>query len=108
MLQNKAMKTIKPTNMKSPEEPFQYLNILSLPKMYTLSEGKFMHSYHNKLLPNHFDEYFIPISTIHSHSTRLATSNNLFLPRVNSSSGKCSLTFVGLNLKVCSVVFNTK
>jgi len=54
-----------------------------------------MHSYHNKLLPTHFDEYFIPISSIHSHSTRLATSSNLFLPRVNSSSGKCSLTFVG-------------
>jgi len=54
-----------------------------------------MHSYHNKLLPNHFHEYFIPISSIHSHSTRLAASNNLFLPRVNSSSGKCSLTFIG-------------
>ena len=53
-----------------------------------------MHSYHNKLLPNHFDEYFIPISSIHSHSTRLATSNNLILPRGNSSSAKCSLTFV--------------
>jgi len=88
------MKIIKPTNTKSLEEPFQHLNILSLPKIYTLSVGKFMHSY-NKLLPNHFDEYFIPISSIHSHSTRIATSNNLFLPRVNSSSGKCSLTFVG-------------
>jgi len=52
-----------------------------------------MHSYHNKLLPNHFDEYFIPLSSIHYHSTRLATSRNLFLPRVNSSSGKCSLKF---------------
>jgi len=71
------------------------LNILSLPKIYTLSVGKFMHSYHNKLLPNDFVEYFIPISSIHSHSTRLATSNNLFLPRVNSSSGKCSLAFIG-------------
>ena len=40
-----------------------------------------MHSYHNKLLPNHFDEYFIPLSSIHYHSTRLATSKNLFLPR---------------------------
>ena len=54
-----------------------------------------MHSYHNKLLSNYFDEYFFPISSIHSHSTRLATSNNLFLPRVNSSSGKCSLTLIG-------------
>ena len=49
---------------------------------------------YNKLLPNHFDDYFIPINSIHSHSTRLSTSNNLFLPWVNSSSGKCSLTFV--------------
>ena len=54
-----------------------------------------MHSYHNKLLPNPFDEYFVPLSSIHYHSTRLATSKNLFLPRVNSSSGKCSLKFMG-------------
>ena len=37
----------------------------------------------------------IPINSIHSHTTRLATSNNLLLPRVNSSPTKCSLTFVG-------------
>ena len=80
--------------MGSLEEHFQHLNVLCLPKLYTLSVGKFMHSYYNKLLPNHFDEYFIPLSSIHYYSTRLATSNNLFLPRVNSSSGKCSLTFV--------------
>ena len=72
------------------EELFQHLNILCLPKLYTLSVDKFMHSYHNKLLPNHFGDYFIPISSIHSYSTRRATSNNLFLPRVNSSSGKYS------------------
>ena len=54
-----------------------------------------MHSYHNKLLPNHFDGYFIPISSSNSPSTRPATFNNLFLPRVNSSSGKCSITVVG-------------
>ena len=54
-----------------------------------------MHSYHNKLLPNHFHEYCVPLSSIHYHSTRLATSKNLFLPRVNSSSGKCSLKFIG-------------
>ena len=91
-LQNKSIKIIKPTNTKSLEEPFQHLNILSLPKIYALSVGKFMHSCRNKLLSNRFDEYFLPISSIHFHSTRLATSNNLFLPGVNSSSVKCSLT----------------
>ena len=94
-LQNKAIRIINPTNMGSLEEDFQHLNILCLPKLYSFSVGKFMHSYHNKLLPNHFDEYFVPLSSIHCHSTRLATSKNLFLPRVNSSSGKCSLKFIG-------------
>jgi len=80
--------------MGSLEEHLQHLNILCLPKLYSFSVGKFMHSY-NKLLPNHFDEYFIPLNSIHYHSTKLATSKNLFLPRVNSSSGKCSLKFIG-------------
>jgi len=93
-LQNKLIKIINLTNMGSLEEHFQHLNILCLPKLYSVSVGKFMHSYHKKLLPNHF-EYFIPLSSIHYHSTRLATSNNLFLPRANSSSGKCSLKFIG-------------
>jgi len=44
-LQNKDIKLIRPTNTASLEEPFQHLNILCLPKLYTLSVGKFMHSY---------------------------------------------------------------
>jgi len=52
--------------MGSLEEHFQHLNILCLPKLYSFSAGKFMHSYHdNKLVPNHFDEYFIPLSSNH-------------------------------------------
>ena len=62
--------------MGSLEDHFQHLKILCLPKLYSFSVGKYMHSYHNKLLPNH--EYFIPLSSIHYHSTRLATSKNLF------------------------------
>jgi len=92
-LQNKAIKIINPTNIGSLEDHFQHLNILCLPKLYSFSVGKFIHSY--KLLPNHFDEYFIPLSSIYYHSTRLATSKKLFLPRVNSSSGKYSLKFIG-------------
>jgi len=89
-----CIKIIYLINSGSLEEHFQHLNILCLPKLYSFSVGKFMHSYHNKLLPNHFDEYFVPLSSIHYHSTRLATSKILFLPRVNSSSGKCSLKFI--------------
>ena len=76
-------------------EHFQHLNILCLPKLYSFSVGKFMHFCHNKLLPNPFWWIFIPLSSIHYHSTRLATSRNLFLSRVISSSGKCFLKFIG-------------
>jgi len=57
-LQNKAIKRINPTNTGSLQEHFQQLNILYLPKLYTLSVGKFMDSHYNKLLPNRFDESF--------------------------------------------------
>jgi len=83
------------TNMGSLEEHFLHLNLFCLRKLYSFSEGKVMHSYHNKLLPNHFDIYFIPLRSIHYHSTRLATSRNLFLPRVDSYSGKRFLNIIG-------------
>jgi len=88
--------------MGSLEEHFQHLNILCLPKLYSFSVGKFVHTCHNKLLPNHFDEYFILLSSINYHSTELATSKNLFLPRIKSSSRKFSLKFIGP--KVCSSI----
>jgi len=90
--------------MASLEETFQQLNTLCLPKLYTLSVGKFMHSHYNKLLPNHFDDYFIAISSVLSHSTRLSTSSNLFLPRVNSSLGKC---FLPLLAQKCGLQYQT-
>ena len=71
-----------------------YLKQVWPPLLYSFSVGKCMHSYHHKVLPNHFDEYFIQLSSIHYHSTRLATPNNLILPRVNSSSGKCPLLLI--------------
>jgi len=80
--------------MGSLEDYFQHLNIRCLSKQYSFSVGKLMHSYHNKLFPNRFEEYFIPLSSIHYHTSRLETSKNLFLPRVKSSLGKYSLKFI--------------
>ena len=64
--------------------------------------GKFMHCNYNKFLPNHFDEYFIPISSTCSHSKNIHFGQH-GIARVNSSLGKCSFTFVGQ-----SVIFNTR
>ena len=97
-LRNKATKLVRPTYPASLKESFQHTRDLCFPQRCTFYDVKFMHSYCNKLLPNHFDDCFIPISSIHSYATRLSIFNNLFLPKVNSSSGKCSLTFVGLKV----------
>jgi len=47
-------------------------------QLHTLSVSKIMHFNYNTLLPHRFDDYFILVSPIHSYSTRLSTSSNLF------------------------------
>jgi len=63
--------------------------------MFKMSAGKFMHSYENNQLPSHFNQYFKSMQTVHKYPTRLTTSINSFLPRVNSSQRQCSLKFIG-------------
>jgi len=76
-----------------------------------------MHSYYNKLLPNHFDDYFIPVSSIHSHFTRLSTSINLFLPELTHLQGNCiklhsifknffMFLFLSFLLSLCVIFFD--
>ena len=65
------------TDHTSLEEYFRNLQMWWFPKLYTFSVSKFMHSYYNKLLLIHFDDYFIPINSIHLYSTSLYTSKNM-------------------------------
>jgi len=44
-----------------------------------------MHSFEKKVLSSHFNQYFKSPETIYNVPTRLATSNNFFLPRGSSS-----------------------
>jgi len=81
--------------MGSLEEHFQHLHILCLPKLYIFLVGKFLHFYHNKLLPNHFWWIFYSTQLNSLSLHKPTTSRNMFLPRVHSSSGKCSLKFIG-------------
>jgi len=74
-------------------------------KLYALSVGNFMHSYQNKLLPNHFDHLFQSALFILTHKIfhfwwqkfywLQKFKHNLLLPRVNLSSGKWSTAFFG-------------
>jgi len=46
-------------------------------------------------LPNHFDNYFAEIASVHKYQTRLASLQKYYLPRMNTSLGQISLKYIG-------------
>ena len=94
-LKNKAVKFLKTSNKATLDEIYIQNDILTINNLFKMSAGKFMHSYENNQLPSYFNQYFKSILTVHKYATRLACSNNFFLPRVKVSQGQCSLKFIG-------------
>ena len=91
--QNKAITLIRPTNKTIVVSALMLFQIL-----YPISRR--IHALVSQQTAfKLFWQLRSSISAIHSHSTRLSTSHNLLSPRVNSSSWKCSLTFVGPNVR---------
>jgi len=56
--------------------------ILNTPDLFKLSAAKFMYSFYNGGLPNHFDNYFtkIAIASVHKYQTRLASLQTIIYP----------------------------
>ena len=54
-----------------------------------------MHAFGNGLLPNTFNDYFTKIQFLHKHDTRLKTRQKYYLPRMTTSLGQRSLTYLG-------------
>jgi len=50
-----------------------------------------MYSFYNGALPNHFDNYFAEIASVHKYQTRLASLQKYYLPRMKTSLGQFSL-----------------
>ena len=95
-LQNKAVKLLCPNrDFRKNNDLYLDLNILDVKTLFKWSVGKFMHAYDNNLLPNTFDNYFTKIPLLHKHDTRQTTKQKFHLPRMNTSLGQRSLTFLG-------------
>jgi len=47
--------------------------ILEITDLFQLSVAKFIYSFYNGSLPNHFDNYFSEIASVHKYQTRLAS-----------------------------------
>jgi len=69
--------------------------IEQIPDLFKLSVVKFMYSFNSDRLPNHFDNYFAEIASVHKYQTRLASLQKSYLPRMKTSLGQLSLTYIG-------------
>ena len=69
--------------------------ILEMPDLFQLSVAKFMYSFYNGRLPNHFDNYFAEIASVHKYQTRLASLQKYYLPKMKTTRGHLSLKYSG-------------
>jgi len=79
-LQNKAARALENNRTKT-AVIYSKHKILELPGLFKLSVAKFMHSLHSGGLPNHFENYFAEIASVHKYQTRLASLQKYYLPR---------------------------
>lgn len=64
-----------------------------------------MHQFHHGLLPTVYDDCFIPVSQLHTYTTRLASKSSYYLPQIRTNYGKFNKQFN--SLKVCNVLENS-
>ena len=93
-LQNKAVRTLKCNKTKT-TILYSKHKILEILDLFQLSVAKFMYSFHNGGLLNHFDNYFAEIATVHKYQRRLASLQKYYLPRMKTSLGQLSLKYIG-------------
>ena len=93
-LQNKAVRTLEYNKTKT-TVLYSKHKILEIPGLFQLSVAKFMHSFYNGGLPNHFDNYFAEIASVHNYQTRLSSLQKYYLPRMKTFLGQLSLKYIG-------------
>jgi len=69
-------------------------NSLNIPDLLKLSVAKFMYSFNNGELPNHFDNNFSEIASVHKYQIRLTSWRKYNLPRIKASMGQLSLKYI--------------
>jgi len=83
-LQNKAVRTREYDKTKT--AVLCYRNtILNIADLFNLSAAKFMYSFYNGGLPNHFDNYFTEIASVHKYQTRFADLQKYYFPKMKRS-----------------------
>jgi len=66
---------------------YKRLNIQKAQNIYKLELAKFMHKFHDGLLPRIYNGLFQISSNLHNYSTRYASNQNYFIPSVHNNIG---------------------
>jgi len=79
---------------------YKSMKILKVKDIYELEIAKFMHSFHNNLLPANFENYFQTVSNHHNHYTTSIAKNNFYLKRTNSNTrcGQQCFSYSGVKI----------
>jgi len=92
--QNKAVRTLEYYKTKT-AALYSKHKILEIPDLFKFAVAKYMYSFHNGGLPNHFDNYFTEIASVEKYQTRLASLQKYYLPKMITSLGQLSLKYIG-------------
>jgi len=96
VLQNKLIRAMNSASYRSHVTPlYHQSNLLKVNDIYHLEIAKMMHYLHNGKLPQAFDDYFVPVTSVHTHITRKAIHGNYFLHSISSKHGKRSIRYHG-------------
>lgn len=95
--QKKSLKIALSLPLRTPtSEVLNTAQVLSIKNLFSYYIGIFMFKFTNSILPHCFDNYFIPTSQIHNHSTRNSTSFQL--PLFNTNKCQQSILFQGAKI----------
>ena len=102
-LQNKAIRIITKTNIRSSVTPqFRKLGILKISELYTFETAKLMHQHSTNMLPQNLSTYFKELTSIHHRHTRSKTKKKLYLPKF--STNRCQKSFRYQGVKVWNLL----
>ena len=100
-LQNRAARVIcnkRFEDVDDHQELLNHLGWLNVRQLFSLDLGVFVFKAINGRIPDQLNEMYSKSNTIHSHRTRAATADCLFIERTNLTAGQKSISVSGSKL----------
>ena len=96
-LQNKIIRIIAGVPRRTSSDPlYDEFNISKIKKLYMYAVGFCMYKYDNDMLPELFKDMFVKVTDVHDHDTRIATTNQLYIPIYGTVRGQKSFKYIGV------------